>query len=144
MPEKPWVRPAFVAPAGSSRPPANEVARYRQQLAGAVERMEAQQSIIMAIDAQHQIAVEALDAALTEFTRLRRLLVATKPSAALTPAHERLLAACTLSVSASSLAIDAAQNGDQQKRQSAGSAAAGALMFFDYACADIGCTRPQR
>jgi hypothetical protein len=60
------------------------------------------------------------------------------------PTHELLLASCTLGATASRLGIEASRDRNQDVRKNAASAAAGALMFFDRACADLGCkSAPQ-
>jgi hypothetical protein len=113
-------------------------------LSGALERLEAQQPIVILIDAEGSISSEALQAALTEFTNVRRLLDGIKPSEALSQTHDMLIASCTLGATATRLGMEAARDQNQDARKNAASAAAGALMFFDRACADLGCARqPQ-
>ena len=137
-------RPGFTPAPSAPKLPAREVERYRQRLSGALERLEAQQPIIILIDAEGSISQEALQAALTEFTAVRRLLDGLKPSEAMAPTHELLLASCTLGATASRLGIDASRDRNGDARKNAASAAAGALMFFDRACADLGCkSAPQ-
>lgn len=136
--------PAYARPPSAPKPPAREVERYRQRLSGAIERLEAQQPVMILIDAEGSISTEALEAAVSEFTSVRRLLEGIKPSEALSSAHELLVASCTLGATASRLGIEASRESNAEARKNAASAAAGALMFFDRACADLGCTRPQQ
>jgi hypothetical protein len=112
-------------------------------LSGALERLEAQQPIVILLDAEGSISAEALQAALTEFTSVRRLLDGIKPSDALASTHELLIASCTLGATASRLGIEATRDRSAEARKNAASAAAGALMFFDRACADLGCGKRQ-
>jgi hypothetical protein len=126
------------------KPPSRDVERYRERLSGALERLEAQQPIVILLDAEGSISAEALQAAFTEFTSVRRLLDGIKPSDSLAQTHELLIASCTLGATASRLGIDAARDRSDEARKNAASAAAGALMFFDRACHNLGCARPQQ
>jgi len=117
---------------------------YRQQLSGALERLQARRAIVASIDANEDVAPPALVTALEEFSDLRRILTAIKPSAAVKPTHELLVASCNLGAMAVSMRLDPAQDNRQNRRGNAASAAAGSLMFFDLACADLGCGKPAR
>ena len=79
-----------------------------------------------------------------EFSAVRRVLDGIKPSESMEPTHELLLASCTLGATATRLGSEATRDKDQATRKNAASAAAGALMFFDRVCADLGCLRPQQ
>jgi hypothetical protein len=57
--------------------------------------------------------------------------------------HEQLVAACTLGATATRLGIEASRDQNPETRKNAASAAAGALMFFDRACSELGCGRQQ-
>jgi len=60
------------------------------------------------------------------------------------PTHELLLASCTLGATATRLGVEASRDKNEDSRKNAASAAAGALMFFDRACGDLGCPRPAQ
>jgi hypothetical protein len=134
----------FTPPPSAPRPPAREIERYRKGIPGAIERLEAQQPIVMLIDAEGSISAEALQAALTEFTNVRKMLDGMKPSDAMASAHELLITACTLGATASRLSIEATRDRNDEARKNAASAAAGALMFFERACVDLGCAKPPQ
>jgi hypothetical protein len=136
-------RPVHTPSSSMPAPPSRDVERYRQRLSGALERLEAQQPIVILLDAEGSISAEALQAAFTEFTSVARLLDGIKPSDSLAPTHELLIASCTLGATASKLGMDAARDRDVEARKNAASAAAGALMFFDRACHNLGCARQQ-
>ncbi len=137
-------RPVYTPPPLAPKPPSREVERYRQRLSGALERLEAQQPIVTLLDAEGAISMEALQAAFEEFTSVRRMLDGIKPSDPMTSAHELLLASCTMGATATRLGLDASRDRNEQMRKNAASAAAGALMFFDRACAELGCGRPSQ
>jgi hypothetical protein len=124
----------------SARLPVSEIENYRRQLAGALERLESRRAVVAAIDLDQRVAPEILVATAADFRVLRRILEGTKPSAVLRPAHDLLIASCELGAGAASLRSDADRSEDLQVRRNAASAAAGALMLFDRACAALGCT----
>jgi hypothetical protein len=136
-------RPVYTPSSSTPTLPARDVERYRQRLSGALERLEAQQPIVILLDAEGSISAEALQAAFTEFTSVRRLLDGIKPSDTLALTHELLIASCTLGATASRLGLDAARDRNDEARKNAASAAAGALMLFDRACHNLGCARQQ-
>lgn len=117
---------------------------YRQQLTGALERMEARRPLVASIDADEDVSAEALVFTAQEFKDLRRILESVKPSSVVKPTHDLLIASCTLGSVASSLRIDAARENSSQVRRNAASAAAGYLMLFDLACADLQCATAPR
>ena len=96
------------------------------------------------LDAEGSISLEALQAALNEFTAVKRLLEGIKPSEPMASAHDMLLASCTLGATATRLGMEASRDNNAETRKNAASAAAGTLMFFDRACADLGCARRQQ
>ncbi|MEO8680814.1 MAG: hypothetical protein ABI665_17315 [Vicinamibacterales bacterium] len=143
-------RQPMLTPQVSARPrlPASEIQRYRRQLSGALERMEAPRSIVVSIDADEEIPPPTLATAAEELKELRRTLEAIKPSDAVKPAHELLIASCTTGAVAVDLRIANANSANQKRgviaASAAASAAAGSLMFFELACADLGCNRASR
>jgi hypothetical protein len=124
--------------------PAGEVNAYRRQLSGALERLQARRAIIASIDANEEVAPPALVTASEDFNDLRKILTAIKPSAAVKATHELLVATCNLGAMAVSLRVEVEHDNRPDRRGNAASAAAGALMFFDLACADLGCGKPAR
>ncbi|MCC7243246.1 MAG: AMIN domain-containing protein [Acidobacteria bacterium] len=140
----PRPRPAYVAPPSAIKLPSRDVERYRQRLAGAIDRLEAQQPVLALLDAQASVGVQALRAADTVFANVCQGPGEFKPSASLASTHRLLIASCTLGALATRLALEAGQSRDPQGMKNAASAAAGALMSFEGVCADIGCTpRPR-
>jgi hypothetical protein len=121
-----------------------QVAVYRKQIYGELERMEALRALVARIDAGDNIGSETLAFAAQEFTSLRRILEAVKPSVVLAVTHDLLMTSCTFGAMASRLGLDVALDGNPETRRRAQSAAAGSLMLFDRACSDLGCTRAPR
>jgi hypothetical protein len=126
------------------RLPARDAEQYREQLSGALERIEAQRSVIVAIGADENVAAEALGFAAAEFDDLRRLLGAVKPSSVVKPTHDLLIVSCTLAATAARLRIEAARDNRLEARRNAGTAAAGSLMILDRVCASLGCAGTPR
>ena len=124
--------------------PMQQVAAYRKQISGELARMEALRALVARIDAGENIGSDALAFAAQEFTNLRRLLGAVKPSAVLADTHDVLMTSCTFGAMASRLGLDVALDGNLETRRRAQSAAAGSLMLFDRACSDLGCSRTPR
>jgi hypothetical protein len=118
--------------------------QYRALFSGVLKRLQAQRSVLSAIDAGENVTVGTLRLANSEFGNLGRLLAAAKPTAVVKSAHNLLVISCTLGATATKLRLDASADDDQTARRNAGSAAAGALLLFDQACASLGCSAPQR
>lgn len=138
-PPSPARRGAAV-PDASIRLPLNEIESYRRQLAGALEQLQARRTVIAAIDLDQSLAAATLASTAADLGILRRTLEGTKPSEALRPTHNLLIASCELGARAARLRSDADFSHDLQVRKNAASAAAGALMLLDRACAALGCT----
>lgn len=124
--------------------PVREVEAYRKQIFGALTRMEAMRALVGEIDAGENVGSDTLALAAQEFTALRRMLETVQPSGVLAATHDLLMTSCTFGAMASRLGIDAAQGNSPDVRQRAASAAAGSLMLFDRACADLGCSKTPR
>jgi hypothetical protein len=124
--------------------PAREALAYRKQVSSELAQMEALRALVTRIDGGENVAPDRLASAAQEFTALRRLLEAVKPSVALAATHDLLMTSCTFGAMASRLGIEAAQQNNEETRRRAASAAAGSLMLFDRACADLGCAKPLR
>jgi hypothetical protein len=137
----PTSTPSIVARPGL---PAREAKIYRQELAGVLERMEAQRPLIARIDADENVDVEAVAVTMKELMGILHALESIKPSSVLRPTHDLLIASCTLALTASTLQLEASRENRPASRQNAASAAAGALMLLNLACADIGCASSLR
>ena len=149
-------RPPAIAPSTPARSPvlspepprpalpAGDVVVYRKQIYGELARMEQLRVLVARIDATENIAADILVPAAQEFTDIRRILEAIQPSVHLAVTHDLLMTSCTFGAIASRLAIDAARDSNLETRGRAASAAAGSLMLFDRACADLGCAKPPR
>ncbi len=124
--------------------PVREVEVYRKQISGALARLEVLRAVVARIDGGENVGADILASAVREFTDLRRILEPVQPSAVLAVTHDLLMNSCTLGAMASRLGIDAIQSSNLETRRRAESAAAGALMIFDRACADLGCTKAPR
>jgi hypothetical protein len=123
--------------------PQQEIFVYRKMTFGLVSRMEGLMALVARIDAGEEIEPVLLAAAADQFTELRRELEIVKLHPTLAATHELLMTSCTLGAMAARFGIEAVQ-GNAEVRQRASSAAAGSLMLFDRACADIGCSRTRR
>ena len=135
-----------MSPPEGARPPlpTREVDKYRQQLGGALEQLEARRSLLGMIDADEDVAAGEVQLAVREYGDARRVLETIKPSTELRATHDLLIASCTLGAMAFNLRTPAGQNSSPDARQNAASAAAGSLMMFARACADLGCPVPPR
>jgi hypothetical protein len=132
--------PAAPAP----RPPAGDIERYRAVFSEPLQRIQAQRSVLSAIDVGANVAADTLRRANLEFNDLRRLLGGAAPAAAAKSAHDLLVASCTLGATATRLRLDAPGDDSLKARQNAGSAAAGSLMLLDRACATLNCSGSPR
>jgi hypothetical protein len=117
---------------------------YQKQIRGQLQRMETLRPLVARIDAGENLDFDTLATTAKDFTGLRRLLEAVQPSAALAATHDLLMTSCTLAAMASRLGIEATQQNDMETRRRAASAAAGSLMLYDRACADLGCAKSPR
>lgn len=124
--------------------PARDVEVYRKQIGVELGRMAGLRSLVARIDAGENVGSDTLASAAQQFAELRRNLEKVQPSRDLAVTHDLLMTACTYGAMASRFGIDAAQASDPQTRLRAASAAAGSLMLFDRACANLGCTRVPR
>ena len=118
----------------------SDIESYRRQLSGALERLESRRPVLAAIDLDQDVTAETLASTAADFKDLRRILEAAKPADVIRPTHDLLIASCVLGAGAAGQRIDAARANDLQMRRNAASAAAGALMLLDRACAALGCS----
>lgn len=126
------------------RLPPGEAEAYRRQLQSVLERIESRRRVVESIDKAEAVPVEVLEFTASEFRDLRRILGAFKPSDALRTTHDLLAVSCNLASTATSLQIEATRHNDAEARRNAPSAAAGALMLLDRACARLDCAGSRR
>lgn len=138
-PPDPPRRGAPPAEPSGGRPAPGAVDLYRRQLAGSIEQVASHRSVIAAIDLEGIVTLPTLQAALTELKSLTAKLETFTPSDELRPTHDLLLASCGLGATAVGLRLDAELGSDPAIGRNAASAAAGALMLLDRACAVLGC-----
>ena len=77
--------------------------------------------------------------AIDEFERLRQELTGIKPAESMRSQHDMLVQATILAVMATRLRLEAFRTSDAGTLRNAASAAAGATLLLDRACADLGC-----
>jgi hypothetical protein len=127
-------------------PPPKELEKYRRQVSTALDRLRLQQPILISLDANEPQTVERLQMAVEEFERLRQELTTTKPPDTLKAHHDMLIQSSTMAVMAARLRIQAMQTSDPLAVpaivRNAASAAAGAILLLDRACADLACPDP--
>jgi hypothetical protein len=123
-------------------PPLKELAKYHRQVGTFLDRLRLQQPILVSLDAQEDQTPERMQLAVEEFERLRQELTAVKPPDALKAHHDMLLQATTMAVLAARLRLEAFRTGDAGIVRNAASAAAGAILLLDRACADLACLEP--
>lgn len=138
-PPDPTRRGAPPAEPPGGRPAPGAVDLYRRQLAGSIEQVASHRSVIAAIDLERNVTPATLQAALIELKSLKAKLETVTPSDELRPTHDLLLASCGLGATAVGLRLEAELGGEATASRNAASAAAGALMLLDRACAVIGC-----
>jgi hypothetical protein len=131
-------------PSGPTAQPApqRDLERYRRQVTTALDRMRLQQPLLVSLDAREDQSAARIQMAVEEFERLRQDLAAVKPPETLRTQHDMLIQAATLGLMAARLRLESLGNGDANTLRNAASAAAGAILLLDRACADIGCPEP--
>jgi hypothetical protein len=148
-PEKPASPPPkdlplpAVYPVRSGTPPskasAGDLNKYREQIMQPLNRLRVLRPLLTQIDRQESAPPDGLPAARSEFSAVIRVLAGVRPPEALTPTHEMLLRAASLSMMASTLRADTGTRADPTAIRNASSAAAGALLLLDRVCIEIGC-----
>lgn len=88
--------------------------------------------------------MDRVQLAMVEFERLRADLNAIKPPETLRTQHDMLFQATTLALMATRLRLEAFRTTDAATLRNATSAAAGATLLLDRACADLGCPEAGR
>ena len=83
--------------------------------------------------------MDRVQLAAEEFERLRQDLIAIKSPESVRPQHDMLFQSTTLALMAMRLTLEAVRTSDPATQRNAASAAAGATLLLDRACADLGC-----
>jgi len=126
------------APLGPPPPP-GDVERYRKQFWGTLYRLRLQQPLLMSLDAGEPQAADRMQMAVAEFERLKQDLAAIKPPETLATYHAMLVQSSSLGLMAFTLRFDAFRTGDAATIRNASSAAAGAVLLIERACAVVAC-----
>jgi hypothetical protein len=125
-------------PAGPA-PPARDLDRYKAQVGAVVDRLWLQYPLLQSLDAMEHLPAEQLQMANEELDRIRQELTAVAPPETVKTQHDLLLQAARLGGTAVRLRWDAIQATDTAMVRNAASAAAGAILMLDRACAEVGC-----
>ena len=129
---------ATYAPLGPL-PPAGDIERYRKQAWGSLDRIRLQQPLLMSLDAGEPQAADRMQMAVAEFERIRQDFVAFKPPETMAGYHSMLVQSSTLGLMAFTLRLDAFRTSDASTTRNASSAAAGAVLLIERACAVLKC-----
>jgi hypothetical protein len=143
-PAKPPAAPPTAAPTPTYAPigpppPPGDLERYRKQAWGSLDRIRLQQPLLMSLDAGEPQNADRIQMAVAEFERLRQDLAAFKPPETLAVYHAMLAQSSTLGLMAFTLRLDAFRTGDTTTTRNASSAAAGAVLLIERACAVVKC-----
>jgi hypothetical protein len=131
----PLQQPAAGGRAGSSP----GLLRYKQQVAGVVERFQALRDLLLTIDrGSGDVRTDALEAAQNELQDLERTLAGLKPTETVRAAHDLLVRACGLARMAVRLRLQSASGEAATSSSNASSAAAGAILLLDRAVVGFG------
>jgi AMIN domain-containing protein len=122
-------------------PPPVDLERYRKQAWGTLDRLRLQQPLLISLDAGETQAADRMQMAVAEFERLKTDLTAIKPPATIASYHAMLVQSSTLALMAFTLRLDAFRTADPTTTRNASSAAAGAVLLLDRACAVIQCPK---
>jgi hypothetical protein len=110
----------------------------------ALDRLRLQQPFLSSLETAEDQAVDRVQLAVEEFARLRQELAGIKPPETLRSQHDMLFQSTTLALMASDLWLEAFRTSDPATLRNAASAAAGATLLLDRACADLGCAESRR
>ena len=127
------------APAAGPALPAKDLEKYRRQVSPALDRLRLQQPMLRSLDVSEAQTIDRVHLAEAEFERLREELVGIKPPDTLRSQHDMVFQAATLALMATQLRIEAFRTSDPATLRNAASAAAGATLLLDRACAELGC-----
>ena len=123
--------------------PVRELERYRRQVAPTLDRLRLQQPLLMSVEGSEPQTVDRVQLAAEEFERLRQELIGIKSPESLRAQHDMLFQSTTLALMAMRLTLEAVRTTDPATLRNAASAAAGATLLLDRACADLGCPDPR-
>jgi len=138
----PAARPASSAPRPSTA--AKDSERYLRQVSPALDRLRLQEPILTALDTAEPQDPERIQMAIDEFERLRQELSGMKPADSMKAQHDMLVQSTILALMATRLRLEAFRTSDAATLRNAASAAAGATLLLDRACADLGCPDSNR
>jgi hypothetical protein len=124
------------APSGNP-PPARDLERYRRQASAPLDRLLMQQPLLTTLDSSEDQTEERMKMGVEEFVRLRQELAAIKPPETVRAQHEMLLQASTLGLMAMRVRLESLRTNDPNAIKNAASAAAGAIILLERACADL-------
>jgi hypothetical protein len=124
--------------------PIKDLERYRPRVSPALDRLRLQQPLLTSLDGAEDQTVERVQLAVEEFERLKQELAGIKPPATLRSQHDMLCQVTTLALMATRLRLEAFRTSDPATIRNAASAAAGATLLLDRACADLGCRESRR
>lgn len=99
---------------------------------------------MISLDSAEAQAMDRVQLAVEEFERLRQELAGIKPPDSLRSQHDMLIQSTTLALMATRLRVEAFRTSDPATLRNVASAAAGATLLLDRACADIGCPESGR
>jgi hypothetical protein len=120
-------------------PPTGDLERYRKLAWGTLDRLRLQEPLLISLDAGESQAADRMQMAVAEFERLKKDLTAIKPPDTIASYHAMLVQSSTLALMAFTLRLDAFRTADPTTTRNASSAAAGAVLLLDRACAVIQC-----
>ena len=128
----------------ASKVPRRDLERYRRQTADPLARVMFLRPRLYAVDLGGDETNEVLQMMADEFAALRSQLAGVIPPEPLRPSHELVIRACTLGAMAANLRLQFAAAGDLSALSNSRSAAAGALLLLDQACADLSCPQASQ
>jgi hypothetical protein len=102
-------------------------------------RLLALRPLLATIDQFASPSPEELQLAADEFDRIRRVMAMISAPATMRSTHDLLLRAASLGTVATRLRAEANRTSDISQVRNAGSAAAGARLLIERACAELGC-----
>ena len=143
---KPPARPKTPPPAAfrpvpgeaSSALPARDLERYKRQVAPALDRLRLQQPLLISLEGSEPQTMDRVQLAAEEFERLRQKLIGIESPESLRSQPDMLFQSTTLALMAVRLTLEAVRTSDPATLRNAASAAAGATLLLDRACADLG------
>jgi hypothetical protein len=127
------------SPSSLPVPPAKDLDRYRRQVSPALDRLRLQEPLLNSLDSAEAQPMDRVQLAVEEFERLRQELAGIKPPESLRSQHDMLIQSTTLALMATRLRVEAFRTSDPATLRNVASAAAGATLLLDRACADLGC-----